>query len=177
MHFDGSKMLKGSGAGVVLRTPKGDKLCYVLQIHFTATNNVAEYEALLHGLHVENDLGVKRIVYYGDSDLVTQQVSGIRDAKSATMAAYRAKVDEFAKNFMGYEVRHVPSAENEAADTLARLGSERKKVPKDIFLEHLHKPSIKGADLLDPHAEEPVEAASLAVYSIKPDRTVPYLDF
>ena len=105
MHFDGSKMLKGSGAGVVLRTPKGDKLSYVLQIHFIATNNIAEYEALLHGLHVANDLGVKRILCYGDSDLVAQQVSGTWDAKSSTMAAYRAKVDEFAKIFMGYEVR------------------------------------------------------------------------
>lgn len=43
LHFDGQKMLKGSGAGVVLTTPKGEKLCYVLQIHFDATNNVAEY--------------------------------------------------------------------------------------------------------------------------------------
>ena len=101
-------------------------------------------------MHVANDLGVKRILCYGDSDLVAQQVSGTWDAKITTMAAYMAKVDEFAKNFVGYEVRHVPRAENEAADTLVRLGSERKKVPKDIFLEHLHKPSIKCADLLTP---------------------------
>ena len=50
MHFDGSRQLQGSGAGVVLTSPKGDKLRYVLQIHFNCTNNVAEYEALLHGL-------------------------------------------------------------------------------------------------------------------------------
>ena len=50
MHFDGSKMKEGSRAGVVLKSPKGDKLSYVLRIHFNATNNVAEYEALLHGL-------------------------------------------------------------------------------------------------------------------------------
>ena len=49
-----------------------------------------------------NDLGVKRILCYGDSDLDAQQVSGTWDAKSTTMAAYRAKVDEFAKKFMGY---------------------------------------------------------------------------
>ena len=41
MHFDGSKMKKGSGAGVVLKSPKGDTLSYVLQIHFNATNNIA----------------------------------------------------------------------------------------------------------------------------------------
>ena len=82
--------------------------------------------------------------------MVAQKTRGTWDAKSKTMAAYRATVDEFAKCFQGYEVRHIPRAQNEAADTLARLGSESKKVPKDVFLEHLYKPSIQGADLLDP---------------------------
>ena len=93
------------------------------------------------------------------------------------MAAYRATVDEFAKCFLGYEVRHIPRAQNEVADTLARLGSERKKVPKDVLLEHLHKPSIQGADLLDPESAEPIEDASYAIYLVKPDWTTPYLDF
>ena len=61
MHFDVSKMKEGSGAGVVLKLPKGDKLSYVLRIHFNATNNVAEYEALPHGHHMAKELGVKRI--------------------------------------------------------------------------------------------------------------------
>src|SRR3954465_1019710 len=76
MHFDGSKLLNGSGAGVLLQSPKGDKLHYVLQIHFEATNNMAEYEALIHGLRVAKDIGIKRIVCCGDSDLVAQQVAG-----------------------------------------------------------------------------------------------------
>ena len=62
------------------------------------------------------------------------------------MAAYRAAVDEFAKCLLGYEVRHIPRARNEAADTLARLGSERKKIPKDVFLQHLHKMCEYQAD-------------------------------
>ena len=80
MHFDGSKMKKGSGAGVVLKSPRGDTLSYVLQIHFNATNNIAEYEALLHGLHIAKDLGVKYILCYGDSDLVQHQVDQTWDA-------------------------------------------------------------------------------------------------
>ena len=101
--------------------------------------------------------------------MVAQQVSGTWDTKSDTMAAYRAAVDEFVKCFLGYKVRHIPRAQNEAAYTLARLGSERKKVPKDVFLEHLHKPSIKGADLQDSGVAEPVDVASCAVYLVKPD--------
>jgi hypothetical protein len=58
MHFDGSKLLHGSGAGVTLKSPKGDELSYVLQNHFPTTNNIAEYEALLHRLRVAKDIGV-----------------------------------------------------------------------------------------------------------------------
>ena len=47
MHFDGSKMRTGLGAGVILTSPKADKLKYALQIHFAPSNNVAEYEALI----------------------------------------------------------------------------------------------------------------------------------
>ena len=58
MHFDGSKM-KGLGAGIVLTWPKGDRLEYALQIHFKASNNVAEYEALIHGLKLARELGIQ----------------------------------------------------------------------------------------------------------------------
>jgi hypothetical protein len=89
MNFDGSKMLGGLGAGVLFTSPKGDKLQYVLQIHFRASNNVAEYEALVHGLKLAKEIGIRRILCFGDSDLVVDQVSGEWDAKDANMASYR----------------------------------------------------------------------------------------
>jgi hypothetical protein len=70
MHFDGSKLLYGSGAGVTLKSPKGDELSYVLQIHFPTTNNIAEYEVLLHGLRVTKEIGVQHIMCCVDSNLV-----------------------------------------------------------------------------------------------------------
>jgi ribonuclease HI len=69
-------MLHGSGAGVTLKSPKGDELSYVLQIHFPTTNNITEYEALLHGLRVVKEIGVKHIMCCEDSNLVAQQVDG-----------------------------------------------------------------------------------------------------
>jgi hypothetical protein len=89
LHFDGSKMYAGSGAGVVLTSPKGDKLRYMLQLHFACTINIVEYEALLHGLRVTKEMGISRIYCYGDSDLVVQQVSGKWDTTDSNMAAYR----------------------------------------------------------------------------------------
>lgn len=66
MHFDGSKMRLDLGAGVMLSSPKGDRLKYALQIHFAASNNVAEYEALIHGLRFAKELGIRRILCFGD---------------------------------------------------------------------------------------------------------------
>ena len=59
MHFDGSKMLAGLGAGVVLTSPTGDTVQYVLQILHTDSNNAAEYEALLHGLWMAVSMGTQ----------------------------------------------------------------------------------------------------------------------
>ena len=123
MHFDGSRQLEGSGAGVVLTSPKGDKLAYVLQLHFDCTNNMAEYEALLHGLRLAKEMNVKRIRCFGDSDLVAQQVSGTWDSKDANMAAYRRAVEQIVGFFSGYQVEHIDRRKNEAADALSRLGS------------------------------------------------------
>ncbi len=107
LHYvlHGSKILNGSGAGVLLQLPTGEKLHYVLQIHFEATNNMAEYEALIHGLRVAKDIGIKYVVCCGDSDLVAQQVAGTWNARNPMMAAYRDEVDEIAKSFLGYEVK------------------------------------------------------------------------
>src|ERR1041385_4482478 len=83
MHFDGSRQLQGSGAGVDLTSPKGEKFFFVLQLQFTCTNNVEEYEALLHGLRLAREMNINWIQCYGDSDLVSQQVSGKWDSKKS----------------------------------------------------------------------------------------------
>ena len=56
-------------------TPSEDELRYVLRIHFSASNNAAEYEACLHGLRITIELGVKHLMVYGDSVLVINQVN------------------------------------------------------------------------------------------------------
>ncbi|KAK1694673.1 hypothetical protein QYE76_011370 [Lolium multiflorum] len=104
MHFDGSKQHQGSGAGVTLKSPTGEELQYVLQIHFEATNNIEEYEPLLHGLHIAKEIGIKHIICCRDSDLVAQQVAVTWNARNSVMGAYRDEVDEIAKSFLGYEV-------------------------------------------------------------------------
>ena len=56
MFFDGSVMAPDSGAGVVLISPDGSRLCYAICLHFLASNNAAEYEALINGLRIAIEL-------------------------------------------------------------------------------------------------------------------------
>jgi ribonuclease HI len=134
MHFDGSKMRTGLGAGIVLTSPKGDKLKYTLQIHFAASNNMAEYEVLIHGLRLAKEIGIRGILCYGDSDLVVQQSSGDWDAKDANMASYRFLIQQISGHFDGCEFLHVPRAYNEPADALARIGSTQQAIPAGVSL-------------------------------------------
>ena len=69
MHFDGSKMLADLGVGVVLTSPTGDTVRYILQILYIDSNNAAEYEALLHGLRMAVSIGIQRLEVRADSNL------------------------------------------------------------------------------------------------------------
>jgi ribonuclease HI len=131
------------GASIVLISPKGDKLHYVLQIHFTTSNNVAEYEALIHGLKLAKEIGIQRILCFGDSDLVVHQVSGDWDAKDANMASYRFYVQQFCGFFEGCEFHHIPQANNDEADQLSKNSSTRQAIPAGVSLEIIHNPSIR----------------------------------
>jgi ribonuclease HI len=145
MHFDGSKMLGGLGAGVILTSPKGDKLQYMQQMHFCASNYVAEYEALVHGLKLAKEIGIRRILCFGDSDLVVHQVSGEWDAKDANMASYRFYVQQLSRFFEGCEFHHVPRVNNDKADRLSKIGSTKQDIPAGVLLEIICKPSIKAS--------------------------------
>ena len=78
MYFDGAFSLQGAGAGVLLVAPTGEHLKYVIQMHFPremSTNNIAEYDGLLAGFRIAADLGVKKLIVRGDSQLVVRQVN------------------------------------------------------------------------------------------------------
>ena len=67
MYFDGSLRLQGAGAEILFIAPRGEQLKYALQLLFPASNNAAEYEALIHGLNIAVSLSVKKLMVYGYS--------------------------------------------------------------------------------------------------------------
>jgi hypothetical protein len=112
-------------------------------MHFRTSNNIAEYEALVHGLKLAKDIGIRRILYFGDSDLVVHQVSGEWDAKDANMASYRFYVQQLSGFFEGCEFHRVPRANNDEADRLSKVGSTKQDIPAGVSLEIIRKSSIK----------------------------------
>jgi hypothetical protein len=107
------------------------------------SNNVAEYEALVHGLKLAKEIGIRRILCFGDSDLVVHQVSGQWDVKDANMASYRFYVQQLCGFFEGCEFHHVPRENNDEADQLSKIGSTKQDIPAGVSLEIIYKPSIK----------------------------------
>jgi hypothetical protein len=78
MYFHGSLKLEDAGAGILLISPKGEQLKYVLKIVWKVSNNEAEYEALLHGLRLAISLGIKRLLVYGDSEWSSTKLTSLR---------------------------------------------------------------------------------------------------
>ena len=67
MYFDGSLMKRGVGVGLVFVSPLGVRMRYMVRLHFPSSNNVAEYEALVNGLCIAIELGIRRLNIQGDS--------------------------------------------------------------------------------------------------------------
>ncbi|XP_066311196.1 uncharacterized protein [Miscanthus floridulus] len=99
MYFDGSIMAPGSGARMVLVSPDGSRLRYAIRLHFLASNNAVEYEALINGLRITIELGATRLYIRGDSELVVDQVKKESSCKSPLMAAYCLDVRKLEDKF------------------------------------------------------------------------------
>jgi ribonuclease HI len=150
MYFDGSLMKTGAGAGLLFVSPLGKHLRYVIRLHFPVSNNVVEYEALVNGLRIAIELGVRRLDARGDSQLVIDQVMKNSHCRDRRMEAYCDEVWRLENKFYGMELNHIARRYNETADELAKIASGRTTVPPDVFSKDLHQPSVKIDDVPEP---------------------------
>jgi ribonuclease HI len=150
MYFDGSLMKTGASAGLLFISPLGKHLRYVLRLHFPASNNVAEYEALVNGLHIAIELGVRRLDARGDLQLVIDQVMKNSHYRDRKMEAYCDEVRCLEDKFYGLELNHIARRYNETTDELAKIASGRTTVPPDVFSRDIHQASVKIDDTPEP---------------------------
>ena len=132
MYFDGSVMKTGAGLHFV--SPLREHMRYVVRLHFPASNNMAEYEALLSGLRIAIELGIKRLDVRGDSQLIIDQVMKEASYHDEKMVAYCNAVRRLEDKFDGLELNHIAHKYNKEADELAKIASGRTTVPPKHLL-------------------------------------------
>jgi ribonuclease HI len=120
IHVDGgSRGNPGPAAiGVVLSSPDGDTVQELGERIGVATNNVAEYRALLRGIRHAAELGAREIELINDSELVAKQLTGAYKVKHPSMRPLYAEAIEALKAFEDWRIRSVPRAQNARADAL-----------------------------------------------------------
>jgi ribonuclease HI len=131
---------------VVLIDPSGDQVKYMVHLEFKATNNMAEYEALIFGLTAALSLGIHQLLVKGDSQLIIKKVRGECSCNEPRLAAYLLHVRKLEKDFIALELQHVPRANNSAADELSTRASTWAPVPEGVFERQLLRPTAQPAE-------------------------------
>ncbi|XP_050241385.1 uncharacterized protein LOC126690320 [Quercus robur] len=138
VYVDGAANQKGSGVGLVLISPEKTIIEKSLRLRFSATNNEAEYEALLQGMTMVQKMGGKTMEMFSDSRLVVSQVKGELEARDARMQEYLSQVKRLQSDFNLFNLSHVSRSGNTHADSLATLAtSSAGGLPRIILVEHL----------------------------------------
>ena len=120
---------------------------YALKFGFQASNNEAEYEAVIVGLNLAHSMEAYQLEIFNDSQLVVKQIEDSYKAKGEKMILYLKKVQELLKKFIRVQVRHVPRAENNRVDALAKLATApQEDLDRLIPVEHLPEPSVNVDD-------------------------------
>jgi ribonuclease HI len=127
VHVDGgARGNPGSAAAAcVITTPDGELLGEHSRLLGMASNNVAEYRALLLGLEHARELGAKEVEVVGDSELIAKQVQGIYKVKHEAMRALHREALSALGAFDKWSIRTVPRAQNAHADALVNAALDQ----------------------------------------------------
>ncbi|HUL75754.1 MAG TPA: ribonuclease HI family protein [Vicinamibacteria bacterium] len=121
LHVDGAS--RGNpgeaGFGVHVTDAEGGEVAALYGYLGQATNNVAEYQALLHGLRFALARGASRVEVYSDSELLVRQIEGRYRVKSPGLQPLHREARSLLARFEGARIAHVPRERNREADALA----------------------------------------------------------
>ena len=144
VYVDEASNQKGSGVGLVLMSLEKVVIEKSLRLDFSATNNKAQYEALLEGMAMVQKMGGKSIKLFSDSRLVIGQVRGEFEAKNERMQGYLNQVKCMQLKFDSFDLLHVPRSGNAHADSLAMLATSSAQDLPRVF-NHYHPQKTRKA--------------------------------
>ncbi|XP_057452608.1 uncharacterized protein LOC130744439 [Lotus japonicus] len=145
LFINGSSNENGSGAGVTLQGHGELILEQPLRFQFKASNNQAEYEALIAGLKLAIEVQIDNLLVRTDSLLVANQVNEVFQVKEPALVKYLERMRLLMGQLQEVVVEFVPRAKNQRVDALAKLASTRKPGNnQSVIQETLANPSIEG---------------------------------
>ena len=133
LYVDGAANQKGSRVGIVIVSPDRITIEKSLRLGFSATNNEAEYEALLIGVAMVRKLGRKVVDVFSDSRLVVEQVKGELEARNLRMQGYLDKSRRSQSGFESFSIQQVSRSRNAHADSLVTLGNLFRTRPSSYY--------------------------------------------
>ncbi|XP_073294631.1 uncharacterized protein [Primulina huaijiensis] len=116
VFVDGAASKDGSGVGVVIVSPTGEKIKFAMRLDFRASNNEVEYKSMVIGRKTAREAGATRIILYSDSQLVIQQVKGSYEAREWMLKEYLKVIQELSESFIEWSAEQFPREENVEAD-------------------------------------------------------------
>ncbi|XP_074352581.1 uncharacterized protein LOC141691723 [Apium graveolens] len=148
LYVDGSSTAERSRAGLILISPEGFTIQQAINFAFKATNNQAEYEALISGLNLAKSLGISKMVVYSDSQIVVKQTNGEYIAKDPTLAQYQAMVRNILGTTPDITIHQINREENSKADELSKLVQNTSDIASSVYFEELEAPSMEQSEVL-----------------------------
>lgn len=152
LFIDGSVFGQKCGVGLILTSPEGFEICQASRFTFSLTNNEAEYEALLAGMALAKNLGVKHLRVLSDFILVIKHFSGEYMQRDPRTYSYATKVRENSLFLESFELSQIGSENNSRADALYRLASTKtQNLTGSIYLTEVKASTIDKKQYMEIH--------------------------
>ena len=138
--------------GLIVISPDKIIIEKSLRLGFSATNNEAEYKALLVGITMVQKMGGKIVEIFSDLRLVVGQVKGELEARNVRIQEYLNQVRHLQSGFKSFNLLQIPRSENTYANSLATLAtSSTQSIPLVILVENLCKPTEMKREMIHNH--------------------------
>ncbi|XP_026450804.1 uncharacterized protein LOC113350917 [Papaver somniferum] len=144
VFIDGSRNREGPGIGIVTTTPTGDRIVHALRMEFKGhTNNIVEYEAVVHALQLIIEMGITDVRLTSDSQLVIRKIELEYNVYDETLSAYMALVQTLASQIPSIKFRHLCGKDLGHADAIAYISSMMRDESVNVIkITRVYEPSI-----------------------------------
>ncbi|XP_073125199.1 uncharacterized protein [Henckelia pumila] len=162
IFVDGASSIEGSGVGVILVSPTQEKIKVAVKLDFQASNNEADYEAVVAGMKQAREVGVSHVMIYSNSQLVVQQVKKTLCTREEKLMKYLKVIEELGAGFLTWSIEQIPREENIEADALAKKATAGGN--EDDREVQVQRELVASIEALEPVSREDTWMAPIVKY-------------